>query len=124
MRCSLAIGHAVGKTYGWDAGREEGREAGICREIQNGARAYERQAPMSRRALDRFSVRQPWEDALGRYSRLYDGATLHYVPGALPEISSASLFGNAHPLALDLGCGRGEFLIDLATRHPACNYVG
>jgi tRNA (guanine-N(7)-)-methyltransferase len=79
---------------------------------------------MSRRALDRFSVRQPSEDALRHYYRLYDGATLHHAPSALPEITSASLFGNAHPLALDLGCGRGEFLIDQATRHPERNYVG
>ena len=28
------------------------------------------------------------------------------------------------PLVLELGCGKGEYTIDLALREPACNYVG
>ena len=79
---------------------------------------------MPRRVLDRFAVRQPSEAALQRYYRSYDGATLHHAPARLPEIASASLFGNTLPLALDLGCGRGEFLITQARRHPERNYVG
>src|SRR5262249_2662894 len=84
----------------------------------------ERQAPMPRRALDRFPLRQPSKAALQRYYRLYNGATLHCDPASLPEVASASLFGNALPLDLDLGCGRGEFLIERARRHPERNHVG
>jgi tRNA (guanine-N(7)-)-methyltransferase len=79
---------------------------------------------MPRRLLDRFPVRQPSKAAKQRYYRLYDGATLHNAPATLPEITSASLFGNALPLDLDLGCGRGEFLIERALRHPERNHVG
>lgn len=79
---------------------------------------------MPRRTLDRFSVRQPSEAALRRYYRRYDGATLHAAPDSLPDITSAALFGNTRPLVLDLGCGRGEFLIAQARRHPERNYVG
>jgi tRNA (guanine-N7-)-methyltransferase len=84
----------------------------------------ERQAPMSRRTLDRFPVRQPLDAALRRYYRGYDGATLYHTPDALPEVTSASLFGNTRPLILDLGCGRGEFLIGQAQRHPEHNHAG
>jgi tRNA (guanine-N7-)-methyltransferase len=79
---------------------------------------------MPRRVLDRFPVRQPSEEALQRYYRSYDGATLYHAPASLPEITSTSLFGKVLPLALDLGCGRGEFLIGQARQHPERNYVG
>ena len=84
----------------------------------------ERQAPMPRRTLDRFPVRQPLDAALRRYYRSYDGATLYHTPKRLPDVTSASLFGNIRPLILDLGCGRGEFLIGQAQRHPEHNYAG
>lgn len=79
---------------------------------------------MPRRTLDRFSVPQPSDAALRRYYRGYDGRTLHFTPDSLPDITSADLFGNVHPLVLDLGCGRGEFLLAEARRHPERNHAG
>jgi tRNA (guanine-N7-)-methyltransferase len=79
---------------------------------------------MPRRKLDRFPVDLPCDEALRRYYRSYDGATLYHRPAALPDITSRSLFGNARPLVLDLGCGRGEYLLAQAQRHPSYNYVG
>ena len=79
---------------------------------------------MPRRALDRFSVPHPSDTALQRYLRVYDGATLHFAPASLPDITSAKLFGNGRPLVLDLGCGRGEFLLAEARRHPERNHAG
>jgi tRNA (guanine-N7-)-methyltransferase len=79
---------------------------------------------MPRRTLDRFSVLQPSDAALRRSYRRYDGWTLHFAPATLPEITSAALFGNARPLVLDLGCGRGEFLIAQARQHPERNHAG
>jgi tRNA (guanine-N7-)-methyltransferase len=79
---------------------------------------------MPRRALDRFSVLEPSDAALRRYYRSYDGWALHFAPAALPEITSAALFGNARPLVLDLGCGRGEFLIAQARQYPERNHAG
>ena len=33
-------------------------------------------------------------------------------------------FGNANPITLELGCGKGDYTIALARLHPECNYVG
>ena len=34
------------------------------------------------------------------------------------------IFGNDHPLYIEVGMGKGRFLMDLAIRHPENNYVG
>lgn len=36
----------------------------------------------------------------------------------------ASIFGNNHPLILELACGKGDYTVGLARRHPENNYVG
>jgi tRNA (guanine-N7-)-methyltransferase len=33
-------------------------------------------------------------------------------------------FGNANPIVLELGCGKGDLAVGLARRHPGINYVG
>lgn len=37
---------------------------------------------------------------------------------------SCEAFGNDHPITLELGCGRGEYALELARRHPERNYIG
>jgi tRNA (guanine-N7-)-methyltransferase len=34
------------------------------------------------------------------------------------------VFGNDHPLVLELGCGKGEYTVGLARRYPERNYMG
>ena len=34
------------------------------------------------------------------------------------------MFDAPRPIVLELGCGKGEYTIDLAQRHPDCNYIG
>ena len=34
------------------------------------------------------------------------------------------MFGNSHPIVLELGCGKGDYTIALAQRHPEVNYIG
>jgi tRNA (guanine-N7-)-methyltransferase len=34
------------------------------------------------------------------------------------------VFKNHHPLVLELGCGRGEYTVELARRYPAKNFIG
>ncbi len=34
------------------------------------------------------------------------------------------MFGNDHPIVLELGCGKGDYTIALALRHPEVNYIG
>ncbi len=34
------------------------------------------------------------------------------------------IFGNKNPLCLELGMGRGSFIIEMATKHPEKNFIG
>ncbi|MBR1887411.1 MAG: tRNA (guanosine(46)-N7)-methyltransferase TrmB [Bacteroidales bacterium] len=34
------------------------------------------------------------------------------------------MFGNDNPIVLELGCGKGDYTIALARRHPEINYIG
>ena len=57
-----------------------------------------------------------------------------YEPELLPIIKEgktfmkgewhAKAFGNANPLILELGCGKGEYTVGLARLHPATNFLG
>ena len=38
--------------------------------------------------------------------------------------SPADIFGNDHPLEIDLGCGDGSFLIEMAQHYPERNFLG
>lgn len=33
-------------------------------------------------------------------------------------------FRNCHPIVVELGCGKGEYTVDLALRNPSLNYIG
>ncbi len=37
---------------------------------------------------------------------------------------NGTMFDAPRPIVLELGCGKGEYTIDLAQRHPECNYIG
>lgn len=37
---------------------------------------------------------------------------------------SEKFFGNNHPIILELGCGKGEYTLELARRNPDKNYLG
>lgn len=37
---------------------------------------------------------------------------------------AANFFGNQNPVIVELGCGKGEYSVDLAELNPAINYVG
>ena len=41
-----------------------------------------------------------------------------------PVLDLAALFGNRHPVELELGIGKGRFLLDAALHHPEVNYIG
>ena len=34
------------------------------------------------------------------------------------------MFATAQPIVLELGCGKGEYTIDLSRREPSLNYIG
>lgn len=35
----------------------------------------------------------------------------------------SEIFGNNNPLHLEIGCGKGQFICELAKRHPEINYI-
>lgn len=44
----------------------------------------------------------------------------HSVKGCWNE----TMFDAPRPIVLELGCGKGEYTIDLSQRNPSCNYIG
>lgn len=36
----------------------------------------------------------------------------------------ASLFGNDNPIHIEIGMGKGQFIVEMAKRHPDVNYIG
>jgi len=36
----------------------------------------------------------------------------------------SAFFGNNHPIAVELGCGKGEYTLELARRNPDKNFIG
>jgi tRNA (guanine-N7-)-methyltransferase len=79
---------------------------------------------MSRLKLKRFRVKSPPPEALVRYLRVYEPRELYHRPQTLPPITSLTLFGNDRPLVLDLGCGRGEFVVAQAAQRSDENFAG
>jgi tRNA (guanine-N7-)-methyltransferase len=59
-----------------------------------------------------------------RYLQVYPGDALYHTPHLFPRLDSRSLFGSDVPMEMEIGCGTGEFLCTLASRHPAVHYVG
>ena len=48
---------------------------------------------------------------------------------ALPEFEMRGHWGeqyfkNDHPIVLELGCGKGEYTVELAKQHPDKNFIG
>ena len=41
-----------------------------------------------------------------------------------PPIDWCALFGNENPVEIEIGCGRGRFLLEASRQHPEINYVG
>ena len=51
--------------------------------------------------------------------------SISVVAESLPQpVDLAALFGNDHPVELEIGCGKGGFLLRQAKAHPERNYVG
>ncbi len=41
-----------------------------------------------------------------------------------PPIDWGELFGNKNPVEIEIGCGKGRFLLETSRQHPEINYVG
>jgi tRNA (guanine-N7-)-methyltransferase len=60
------------------------------------------------------------------HSQIIDIVTERTVP--LGEFSVPIdwkvFFGNSHPIEIEIGSGKGRFLLEASKRHPAVNYIG
>lgn len=41
-----------------------------------------------------------------------------------PPICWKTIFGNENPVEIEIGCGKGRFLLEAARQHPEINYLG
>lgn len=57
--------------------------------------------------------------ARGILSAVEIGPCDHEPPFAWP-----ALFGNDHPIEIEIGCGKGRFLVFAANGHPGVNFIG
>jgi tRNA (guanine-N7-)-methyltransferase len=81
---------------------------------------------MGRRGLSRSVKRiPPSPEALEKYLRLWSYLEVEKNPERdLPKIDPVTLFGREQPLELEVGCGTGEFMNDLAQARPDTGFVG
>jgi tRNA (guanine-N7-)-methyltransferase len=60
------------------------------------------------------------------YSQIIDIVTERVIP--LSELAAPidweAFFGNAHPVEIEIGFGKGRFLLEASKRHPKVNYIG
>ena len=49
---------------------------------------------------------------------------LHLKPHPVAGAWNGTMFDAPRPIVLELGCGKGDYTIALAERHPECNYIG
>ena len=54
----------------------------------------------------------------------YPYGQLAATPFPLKGRWGADFFHNDKPIVLELGCGKGEYTVGLARRHPDCNFLG
>lgn len=79
---------------------------------------------MPRLKLQRFRATEPRPETLARYVRIYASEDLYHRGDTLLPLTARELFGRDRPLTLDLGSGRGEFLVEQASAHPDRLFVG
>ena len=54
----------------------------------------------------------------------YPFSVIQNVPFAMKGCWREQYFGNANPIVLELGCGKGEYTVGLAKRYPHVNFIG
>ena len=58
------------------------------------------------------------------FLRVYSGDQLYNHPDTISPLDGTELFGDDTAVHWDYGCGRGEYIVDLASRNPDKKYVG
>ena len=60
------------------------------------------------------------------HSQIIDIVPAHAVPlSEFPApVDWQAFFGNSHPVEIEVGFGKGRFLLEASKRHPKINYIG
>ena len=75
---------------------------------------------MSRNKLQKFAEMEALPNVFQYpYAVLQDGGGCPLKGHWREEV-----FGNTHPIVLELGCGRGEYTVGLGERNPEANFIG
>lgn len=67
-----------------------------------------------------------WKE-LATFDRVFEPPLTEAIEGSNYELRgqwAQAVFGNDHPIVLELGCGKGEYTIAQARQNPDCNYIG
>lgn len=73
---------------------------------------------MAKRKLEHFAEMKTFAHVSEfGYGQLAQGHPLRSAWGK-------NFFGNEHPIVLELGCGKGEYAVELAARYPEKNFIG
>jgi tRNA (guanine-N7-)-methyltransferase len=74
--------------------------------------------------LTRLAARPLDPQTAERYRPWWPSRLLHERPEQFPPVSAPTFFGAEGALALEIGCGAGEFLCALAARDPGAFHLG
>lgn len=75
----------------------------------------------------RMRKKKHLEERLAQFDNLIDIAPVtedyRKVIEKKEYIDFSKYFGNSNPLQMEIGCGKGQFIFDLAARNPDINYI-
>ncbi|MCR4808879.1 MAG: tRNA (guanosine(46)-N7)-methyltransferase TrmB [Prevotella sp.] len=74
---------------------------------------------MSKGKLAKFADMETYKNVFQ-----YPYSVVSDVPFAMQGRWREDFFHNANPIILELGCGKGEYAVELAKANPDCNYIG
>jgi tRNA (guanine-N7-)-methyltransferase len=59
-----------------------------------------------------------------RFAELNTFPNVHQFPENMAGTWKRQVFGNDHPIVLELGCGKGEYTLGMARHFPEKNFIG
>lgn len=76
------------------------------------------------RRIGRIKLISPTPEVARKYLLFWNKGELYHNPAQFPPITGAGIFGIKQPIHLEIGCGTGEYLLELAEQNPAELYLG